>query len=577
MIIMGNLMHVDTGAEAFIESLNWLGVDHIFLNPGRDTIPIQGTIAQYKVLGKKAPNVILCPHESVAVAAAHGYAMVSGKPQVVTVFEDIGTIQGGGSIVNLQCGRIPVILCAGRNPYPNRINWLKESCDQRRITRDYVKWDHEVQINENISSVLQEAFRVASIEPCGPVYLSIPHEIMKGKTGDLTVSAPIILDEMIPSESDINALHEAADILIRAENPLVMTAYFGRHPESVATLVELAETLSARVMTTDLRMNFPSTHPLCPGIDSTEGDSYDHFITEADVVLVIDYHFPGPREKKVAPRPDAKIIHIDMEPFKRGKPLWDRHPHIRIKGDTRKLLPALNEIIRERQATKPDLRLRDRFERVANENSKLKEEWRTVALNEAGQKPISSEWLHHCINEIADEEAIIIHMAPSTAASLAHQIRRTKPGTLYSWGECNGSMGWPLGAALGAKLAAPDKIVISLIGDGGFLYGCPVSTLWATSSYNAPFLTIIENNQSYKITKGGIGTAYGESSVSGEMGFEVGIDIKMPPDYALIAKACRAYGQVVEDPSELLSALKNAIEQVRMGKSAVLDVRQWDL
>jgi acetolactate synthase-1/2/3 large subunit len=138
-------------------------------------------------------------------------------------------------------------------------------------------------------------------------------------------------------------------------------------------------------------------------------------------------------------------------------------------------------------------------------------------------------------------------------------------------------MGWPLGAALGAKLAAPDKIVISLIGDGGFLYGCPVSTLWATSSYNAPFLTIIENNQSYKITKGGIGTAYGESSVSGEMGFEVGIDIKMPPDYALIAKACRAYGQVVEDPSELLSALKNAIEQVRMGKSAVLDVRQWDL
>jgi acetolactate synthase I/II/III large subunit len=114
-MVMGNLMHVNNGAEGFVETLNSLGVDHIFVNPGIDVVPILGAIASFRAKGRKAPSVILSTHESVAVAAAHGYAMVSGKAQVVILFQDVGTIQGGGSIINLQYGRIPVILAAGRN------------------------------------------------------------------------------------------------------------------------------------------------------------------------------------------------------------------------------------------------------------------------------------------------------------------------------------------------------------------------------------------------------------------------------------------------------------------------------
>ncbi len=135
-------------------------------------------------------------------------------------------------------------------------------------------------------------------------------------------------------------------------------------------------------------------------------------------------------------------------------------------------------------------------------------------------------------------------------------------------------MGWPLGAGLGAKLAAPDKRVISLIGDGGFIYGCPVATLWGASAYNAPFLTIICNNQTYNAIREGMIKGFGESSVSGEMGFEIGADIKMSPDYALIARACNAYGQTVEDPAELISALKSAVDHVRKGMPAVVSVKQ---
>jgi len=569
--MVSDLMHAENGAEAFVESLNAQGVDHIFLNPGIDIVPIQGIIAKYKSLGRKAPQVILCTHESVAVAAAHGYAMVSGRPQVVAVFQDVGTLQGGGAIINLQYGRIPVILCAGQNATPNRVNWLQEPFDQRKIVRDYVKWDHELHINEDITSVLQEAFRVASAEPCGPVYLSIPREVLMGKTGKQSVTAPIKSER--PSEIDMVTLRNAVEILIHSENPLIMTAYLGRHPQSVTSLVELAETLGARVITTDLRMNFPNTHPLCPGIDAIAGNTYDHYIAEADVLLLIDYDFPGPIGKQVAPGPNAKIIHIDIEPLKKRSPLWGRTPDILVEGDTSKILPALNEIVRQCLTAKPDARLRDRFERLENEHRRLKEGWRVKALNEANQESISAEWLCHCINEVLDEDAILVHMIPSTADALAHQIRRTKPGTLYSWGDSAGSMGWPLGAALGAKLAAPDQMVVSLIGDGGFIYGCPVATLWSASVYNAPFLTIIFNNKSYSSIRSLMRMFYGESSISGEMGFEVGTDIKNPPDFALIAKACRAYGQTVEDPSEVLPVLKKAVAQVRGGKSAVVDVR----
>ena len=158
---MENLGHTNEGAETFLNTLNDHGIDFIFLNPGIDIVPIQAAVARFRSLGKKAPQVILCPHESVVVAAAHGCAAASGRAQVAAVFQDVGTLQAGGAIPNLKYGRAPVILCAGRNPAPV-VNWLGEPADQLKIARDYVKWDHALARGEDIRSVLTEAFRVAS-------------------------------------------------------------------------------------------------------------------------------------------------------------------------------------------------------------------------------------------------------------------------------------------------------------------------------------------------------------------------------------------------------------------------------
>ncbi len=507
------------------------------------------------------------------MTAAHGYAMVSGKPQVVAVFEDVGTLQGGGAIVNLKYGRAPVILCAGANTIPDRLNWQKEPADQGRIVRDYVKWDHEVTADEDISSVLEEAYRVASTEPCGPVYLTFASGVFMGNAGKEQVSAFVAVDEHSAHVANMASLTAAAEMLAGADNPLIMSAYAGRHPESVKPLIDIAETLGARVITTDLRMNFPSTHPLCPGIDAIKGDAYDHYIPEADVLLLVDYNFPGPMAKRTGPGRSAKIIHIDMEPLKNGKPLWGRQADVLIKGDSARLLPGLLDRVRQSLSPAQRSRCDERAAKIAKEHESIKAEWRVKAFAEAGKRPISPEWLCHCINEAIGDEVIVVHMIPSTADALSHQIRRTKPGTIFSWGDNAGSMGWALGAALGAKLAAPDRMVVSLIGDGGFIYGCPVATLWSASAYRAPFLTVIFNNHAYEVFKEIMPMFGGPNRIIEDAGFEVGINMPNPPDFAAIARACNAYGRTVDDPSDLAPALKAALDEVRGGRSAVLDVK----
>jgi acetolactate synthase I/II/III large subunit len=565
----------DSGAEAVIETFNSLGIDHIFFNPGIDLVPLMASVAHFKRAGRKAPHLITCTDESVAVAAAHGAAMVTERPQIVAVFEDIGLLQGGGAIVNLQYGQIPVILFSGRNSSSGRLNWKDEQFDQRKIVRDYVKWDYEASDGEDLSAVVREAVRRSGSEPCGPVYVDFPRNLLLSPTGH-TKPSFTMEPAKEPSTNQPGVIAQIARIMIEADNPLIITAYSGRHADTVAPLVELAELLGTRVITTDRRMNFPSTHPLCPGIDCIRGDSYDHYIAEADVVLTIDYDFPGPMPKAVQPRKDAALIHIDNEPLKYGKPLWNRPADILVEGDSQFILPDLVSAVRGLLTPAQRERFITRAEEVADEHRKAKDERHREGLAEANASPISPGWLSYCLNRAVDDDTIIIHQIPSHADALAQHLTRTKPGTIFTWGGKAGSMGWPLPAAFGAKLAAPDKTVVSLIGDGGFIYGCPTATLWGADAYDAPFLTVIFNNSAYASFRDVMAMYYGEDmkdAVVGDLGIAAGITIADPPDFAGIARACRAYGETVTDPSLVPSALNRALDEVRTGRSAVLDVR----
>ncbi|UCG54726.1 MAG: thiamine pyrophosphate-requiring protein [Dehalococcoidia bacterium] len=568
---MDRTIPVEEGAEAFVEMLNANNVEYIFLNPGTDTFPIQEALSKFKAQGRRTPEVILSLHESFAMTAAQGHFMISGRPQVVLVHVDVGTQNVGGALHNAHRGRIGVIFCAGRSPLTfdqgirgersGHVHWLQEQYDQGGIVRDYVKWDYELRTTVNINQVVQRAFQMATTEPCGPVYLTLPRELLMEKIESLTV--PDVLKHPAPEtpQADTPTLVRVAEMLLQAETPLIITGASGRKTESVAPLVELAEVLAVRVVQDRVRMNFPDTHPLCGG------GLRQKYVKEADTLLFIDSDVPYiPHD--VQPESNARIVHIGIDPIKKDIPLWVFPGDIFVQADSTKVLPVLVDIIKQKITPEQQSRFNFRAKCLEAEHRELREHKEALALSKAGQKPISAEWLGYCMNEVIDEDTIVLH---ELSFASMNYIQRTNPGTIFGSG--GSSLGFGLGAALGAKLAAPDRTIVSIMGDGGFIFGCPIPTFWAANVYKAPFLAIISNNQQYHAARGSLRSAYGEQSYSEKTGVWVGVDIVPSPKYAMVAEMCGGFGKTIEDPSDLHPALMEALNHVRNGRAAILDVR----
>lgn len=556
-------MEAYQGSDVFIEVLNANGVEHVFFNPGIDNAHMVEAISKYRASDRQTPAGILCLDEFVAMTAAHGHYMVSGRPQVVLVHSELGTQQVGGAMHNAQWGRVPVVLCAEALGPDNRMNWRQEPYDPGSMVRNSVKWDHRLKDDEEMGEVLQEALKVATTGPCGPVYLTLPRDIYTRPFDRLKVESVTEFSNVAILPANPELLGKAADILLDAQDPLIITGYSGRYIENVESLINLAEVLNARVLPADIRMNFPNTHPLFACLDPKAGMmEMNPYLPTADVILVIDYdmHYAAP---PTVPRSDARIIHMDIDLKKRGEPLWGREPDIPIEADSRQAIPALIEMIRKRLSPERRDLILKRFERLEREHERLRNDWTDLAAGQAGLKPILPDWLCKCIDEVITEDTLIVNQTITPSMSIAHQIKRTQPESLISC--AGGSIGWALGAGLGAKLAAPHKTVVSLMGDGAFIYGCPVAALWTAGFYGIPYLSIIFNNQAYGAIKGLFRERYRVENM--------GADIIRPPDYAQVAEACHVYGRMVEEPSDIVPVLREALNQVRKGKPAVVDVR----
>jgi acetolactate synthase-1/2/3 large subunit len=545
--------------KAIIEVMNVYGVEHVFFNPGIDNVPVIETLSACRARGEPAPRGILCLDEFVAMTAAHGNYMASGRPQAVSVHSELGTLQLGGSLHNAQWGKVPVVFFTEKQGPPQRTDWCGDTFDQGKMVRNFVKWDHCLAPGEDISAVFQEAFRIAASEPYGPVYLNLPREVLWQRGPAPKRKAPAAKREALPTPAA--AMEKAAGILVNAKNPLIVTGYYGRNPESVPALVKLAETLAVPVLTADVRVNFPTNHPLAAYLEPPEGHGPSP-LAGADVILAIDYdmHYAAPPG---LPAPETKIIHIDIDTAKRGVPLWSKKPDIQVKADSALAVPALTQQIEAKLTPERRRELKQRYARLAAEHSRLDGAWRALAESHSNRSPITAHWLSRCLDEVIDEDAIVVNQTISPGSIVAHLVHHSQPGTLLSC--AGGCIGWALGAALGVKLASPQSTVVSLMGDGAFIYGCPEASLWSAGFYQAPFLAVIFDNQGYGAVKGLFRKNFGVENM--------GADISNPPDYALIARACHAYGRRVDDPAEVMPALEEALDEVRGGRPAVLDVR----
>ncbi len=565
-----------TGASALVEALEEAGVSYIFANLGSDHPAIIESWAQAKVDNMEMPEIIVCPHEFVAMSAAHGYAQVSGKPQAVFVHVECGTQNLGGAIHNAAVGKIPVLVFAGASPFTQEgemvgsrnefIHWLQDVSDQRGIVREYMKYNNEIKTGKNAKQMVHRALQIAQSEPQGPVYLMAAREVLEEEVKPVSIDTKR-WGPIAPSAVHPKKIEEIGKALLQAKKPLIVTSFLGRNKEAVRKLVSLSDKLAIPVIESAPNyLNFPADHPMHVGYQWNTPKQND-ILAEADLILILDSDVPWiPLINK--PTKDCKIYYIDVDPLKERTPLWYIPSESFMKADSFTALQQLNAWLEQEKIDEETVNRR--YHKISQIHNKQRNEWRNQEeLNDPDT--ITPAYLLACLREAIDEDTIVLNEAITNYENVCKHLGRNKPGTYYASGAS--ALGWNGGAAIGAKLAAPDKTVISLTGDGTYMFSNPTPVHWMSRKYNAPFLTIIFNNRGWGAPRMSTLGVHPNGIANQTDQFWVNFD--KPADYAKVAEAAGgAYPIKVEKPSEVKEAFRHGLEVVkRLGKSVVLDVR----
>ena len=566
-----------TTSTAFLEALAEAGVKYLFANIGSDHPGLIEALAQARAAGREGefPRLIVCPHETVALSAAHAYASVAGEPQAVLVHADAGTANLGGAVSNATRGRVPVLIFAGAAPYTTGgelpgsrnefIHWLQDVHDQRGILRGYVKYDAEIRTGRHVKQLVQRAVQIARSEPAGPVYLTGPREVM-AESLEPYAADPAEYRPVTPGGLTPEVTCEIATALAGASHPLIITSYLGRHPDAVAVLVELAELLAIPVIeSAAFHVNFPGDHYLHGGYQFTTTQR-NPLLAAADVILVVDSDVPWIPVSN-PPRPDAAIFAIDIDPLKLGMSNWHIPARRFAAADSRVALGQVGAFVRENILVDFTVEVR-RAEIAAASRARRAE---LDALEQPAEGVITPSYLTACVRDLLDgTDAIVLTEAVSNYQVVAEHLRARLPGSLLGSG--GGSLGWAGGGTIGAKLASPERTVVSLVGDGSFLFGVPSSVQWVARRYGTPALTVIYDNRGWAAPKFSTLAVHPDGAAAAADDFHVSFEPEA--DLAGIARAAGgAYGVTVSDPGELPPVLKDALAVVRGGRSAVVSVQ----
>ncbi len=565
-----------TTSTALLEALREAGVRYAFANLGSDHTGILEAYALATRLGTLGtlPELILSPHESVALSAAQGYAQVSGEAQAVLVHVDCGTQNLGGAIHNAARGRVPVLIFAGLSPMTQEgelpgsrtefIHWLQDSADQRGMLRGYAKYDHEIRTGRNVKQLVSRALQIARSEPAGPVYLTAAREVLEEELPPQPAQGPW-WDPVAPAALADQVAGEIAAALEDARSPLVVTSYLGRDPAAVAALTRLCELAGIGVLeSVPMRMNFPAGHPLQVGYHWNQPGQHP-VLAEADVILVLGSDVPWiPAHNR--PDPAARCYVIDADPLKTSLPLWHVPATRYAQADLAIAAGQLTARLAARGRLDPAA-VADRAARRQAVHDAQRAAW-ARREQPAPDGSITPEYLVACVREAAPPGTLFLTEAITSYPVVSEHLAVSEPGSLLGSG--GGSLGWAGGAAVGAKLAAPQRTVISLVGDGSYLFAVPSSAHWMARRYQAPSLTVILDNQGWKAPSLSTLAVHpaGELAAGGfAASFAPEADL---PEIA--AAAGGAYARTVTAAARLEDTLGEALAQVRGGRSAVVSV-----
>src|SRR4051812_45270840 len=404
-------VQADETSDALVAAMGLGGVEYLFFTSGSEIMFYQEAIAKAQALGRKAPKLITMTHEHPSLNAAIGYGMVTGRPAATAAHVDVGTQNYGGAIHTAYRGSVPVLITAGAPPtsYPGSMRgsrdgahfWVQQAWDQNGIVRQYMKWDHRLEYQDNPGLIVSRALQIAQSEPRGPVYLTLPREISFLKTEGARFPTAEQLGITVPSGADEVTIADLAQRLLVAKNPMVITARSGRNPETMAPLVRLCEALGMPVGDAAARTYhcFPMDHPLY------QGSALD--LHEADFVLVLEADVPWIPGGN-APLDNAYIAVLDSDPIKSHIATYEFTADARLRTDTLRTLEALCLKISETMSDSDQAGFATRASHWAERSRQriLKDE--EAALAVARSTPISPLWLSYQLGKVFDDNCLVI-------------------------------------------------------------------------------------------------------------------------------------------------------------------------
>ncbi|HEX7889901.1 MAG TPA: thiamine pyrophosphate-dependent enzyme [Ramlibacter sp.] len=567
------------GADVIVDLMHRYGLRFAALNPGASYRGLHDSIVNY---GGNVPEMMLCQHEETAVQIAHGYAKASGKPMIAILHNLVGLLHANMAVYYAYIDRAPIFIVGATGPMDEtkrrpRIDWIHTAQSQGAAIRDYTKWDYQPTVVDGVPEAFARAYSVMMTEPRGPVYMCYDAWLQEQKL-EHEVPLPPAGFQTVPSRigPDPQALARAAETLLQAQRPVILTEYAGREAQGFHDLVALAESLGAPVHDLNGRLNFPSCHPLNLSMDKS-------MFKDADVVLCIDVRdwekptttLTSTTRELVSLTPQGcQWIDIGFGDLNISAWAMDYQRLLyadqRIVADTMVAVPELTRQLKQRVAADPALaeRIAKRSAAVGRRHADLRATWAREALEDRNASPITLPRLASEVwEQIQDEDWVL------TAGTLQDWTRK-----LWNFDQPHRHAGKSLGTAtqfgisLGVALAHRDqgRLVVDMQPDGDLMFDA--GAMWVAAKHKIPMLVVMYNNRAYfndwehqirMAKKRGtpLDRAY------------IGMDLDdPPPDFASMARSMGWHAEgPIDKPGDIAGALKRAIEKVKAGQPALID------
>jgi acetolactate synthase-1/2/3 large subunit len=576
-----------TGSDFMVDVLKALDIEYIASCPGSTFRGLHESIIDYG--NNVKPEFITTLHEDTAAAMCHGYYKVAKKPMACMVHGTVGLQHASMAIYNSFADRVPMLVLTGnigkqetRQAY---IEWDHAAQDQGAMVRDITKWDDQPASLQGFAESMVRGYDMMTTAPMAPVLI-----VADGDLQEDPIPAEVEKKLHIPKlklrsqpAGDVAALREAAKMLLASENPVIYTSRYARTENGPALLLELAEMLGAPVVDSHLRMNIANRHPLNHSLRREAA------LQAADVILALEpidlfglnNYVPDLVTRPNDPRrrnPNLKIIHIGTENMMSKSNFQDfqrfAEADMSIAGDAEASVPSLIEALKAQMAAADKTRCAARNKKVKEQSVKLLDQFRQEAAYQWDAMPISSARL---TMELWDQIKNEDWMMPTETQFVSDWPYRlwdiTKPYQTMGGSGAQG-IGYNSPAALGAALANKDKgrLTVSIVGDGDL--NMAPGVLWTAAHHKIPILYIVHNNRAYHQEVMMILRMASRRQRVDNKNVYVGTLIDNPaPDYAKIAQGYGVYAQgPVSDPKDLTAAIKRAIDVVKRGEPALIDV-----